>query len=154
MLGHALCHLAADRLCHRELDALLLLVFKRLTLPANPACPPCLSLSADQLKELLLWWGGGQDTSGEGGSGEDSSAEGGKPDRRKEPQIEGLTGKMSFASQAKVDWIKAVLKQAEPNSTHAPGSGTWQQLRNTMPPAARALLEELASEGGGQPGVV
>jgi hypothetical protein len=106
--------------------------------------PPCLPLSTDQLKELLYWWGGGQASSGEGG----------KTSSRKEPQIEGLTGKMSFASQAKVEWTKAVLRQAEPDSTHGPGSGKWEQLRNTMPPAALALLEELASEGGGQPDVV
>ena len=76
--------------------------------------PPCLTLSTDQLKQLLYWWGGGQASSGEGG----------KTSSRKEPQIEGLTGKMSFASQAKVEWTKAVLRQAEPDSTHAPAAAS------------------------------
>jgi hypothetical protein len=59
---------------------------------------------------------------------------------------------MSFASQAKVEWAQAVLKQAEPGSTYGPSTSSWSRLSKSMPPAARALLE--ASEGGGQPGVV
>ena len=70
------------------------------------------------------------------------------------PLIEGLAGRLSTSNKAKVEWALAVLKQAEPGSTHRPGSDNWDRLRRTMPPAAWALLQELASQGDGQRDVV
>ena len=98
-----------------------------------PALPSCLSsrrLSADQLKEVLCWWGGG------GEDGEESNMTA--------PCIE----KMEFSNNAKGLWAQAILKQVEPGSTYNPASSKWQSLRRAMPHAARALLHDLGGHRG------
>ena len=96
-------------------------------------------LCADQLKEVLLWWGGG------GAYGEIS---GGPP--RGAPHIEGQAGILSCAPKDKTQWVQAVLRKAEPSKTYTIHSTNWQGLRRTMPYAATALLEELGGQGDGQ----
>ena len=83
---------------------------------------------------MLRWWGGG---------GEDGKI---KPPV---PQIEGTSGKMSCAPKDKTQWITAVLDKAEPRNSYGPGHKAWARLRRTMPPAARALLQELEGAGDG-----
>ena len=78
-----------------------------------------------------MWWGG--------------SEEHGKKVKRAAPIIEGPTGVMCTANQAKTQWALAVLDKVEPNHKHTPGSSKWERLRRTILPAARALLQELGA---------
>ena len=97
--------------------------------PALAHVCPCLLIPAGQLVAVLRWWGKGGEESGSGS--------------RAAPTVEGLTGKMCFSNAAKSQWTMAVLDEAEPGHCHTPGSSKWERLRRTMPPAARALLQEL-----------
>ena len=110
------------------------------TKPAPVPFRPCCRLRcAGQLKEVLRWWGGER---------EDGGA---KP---RAPHIVGPLGKLACAPQNKAQWTKAVLDKAEPRNSHQPGNKLWDQLRRTMPPAARVLLQELEGAGEGAAGAV
>jgi len=67
------------------------------------------------------------------------------------PRIAGTLGRLSCGPGDKAQWTKLVLDNVEPENSHVPGNSLWERLRRTMPPAARALLQELSGSGDGQP---
>jgi hypothetical protein len=63
----------------------------------------------------------------------------------------GTLGKLNSGFGDTAKRTKVVLDRVEPKNSHAPGDKLWERLRRTMPPAARALLQELGDVGDGQP---